>query len=285
MPVGRSSAACSGVSGKSRVRAGAGSSGIAAAIERRSWWRAAHSSHAATRARGALEVGARRVARGVRGDQLEVVVGVLAVGQVGHLGSLTAAAPDRFPWLRARVRGDARRGGPRPARRRRTRGGVRARAAGPVPALSLATDWAATDSSAADGRLGRRPRPCLERRVARRRGELAGRVGAGRRGRIGGPCARPRRRPGASGAALAAALGRRHSGLGGASSVTAVSGWRRGRATARGQAAAGCDEDADDAERGEPRADRGGEREPWARQRRRGGRGCPSGGALLPARA
>ena len=49
-PSGRSSAACSGVSRKSRVRAGAGIVGIAAAIERRSWWSAAQSPHAATSA-------------------------------------------------------------------------------------------------------------------------------------------------------------------------------------------------------------------------------------------
>ena len=84
MPVGRSSAACSGVSRKSRVRAGAGSSGMAAAIERRSWWSAAQSSHAATSAVARSSSGPVGVARGVRGDQLEVVVGVLAVGQVGH---------------------------------------------------------------------------------------------------------------------------------------------------------------------------------------------------------
>ena len=105
MPVGRSSAACSGVSRKSRVRAGAGSSGIAAAIERRSWWSAAQSAHAATSAVARSSSGPVGVARGVRGDQLEVVVGVLAVGQVGHARFPDGGGAGSVPALRARGRG------------------------------------------------------------------------------------------------------------------------------------------------------------------------------------
>ena len=57
MPDGRSEAACSGVSRKSRGRTGAGSSGMAAAIARRSWWRAAHSVQPATRAEACSSAG------------------------------------------------------------------------------------------------------------------------------------------------------------------------------------------------------------------------------------
>ena len=84
MPVGRSVAACSGVSVKSRVRAGAGSSGIAAAIERRSWWRAAHSSHAATWAVARSRSGPVASPAAYAAISSRSCVGVLAVGQVGH---------------------------------------------------------------------------------------------------------------------------------------------------------------------------------------------------------
>ena len=67
MPDGRSEAACSGVSRKSRGRTGAGSSGMAAAIARRSWWRAAHSVQPATRAVACSSAGpGRRPPRGRR---------------------------------------------------------------------------------------------------------------------------------------------------------------------------------------------------------------------------
>ena len=188
MPVGRSPAACSGVSRKSRVRAGAGSSGIAAAIERRSWWRAAQSSHVGDEGRGTLELGARRVARGVRGDQLEVVTGVLAVGQVGHVPSLTADVPDRFPraqGARARRRATSRAATSAvPANTSR----IASPSAGPVPGSSVAAAGRVDRVAPPRRRSAPAPRPGrrLERRVARRRGELGGGVGAGRCRRIGG---------------------------------------------------------------------------------------------------
>ena len=114
-------------------------------------------------------------------------------------------------------------------------------------------------------RFGRRPRPRLARHVARRRGELVRGVSAwGRRG-IG------RLRPGgvdllrggagrsARGGARGGARGRRRLDPGPLLRL------RGGSAAARGQPAGG-DEDADDAQRGEPGAERGREREPWARE-------------------
>ncbi len=101
MPDGRSEAACSGVSRKSRGRTGAGSSGMAAAIARRSWWRAAHSVHAGDEGRGLLERRTLGVACRVGGDELEVVRVVDVVGDVGHQSPSPRNRP-REPSSRSR---------------------------------------------------------------------------------------------------------------------------------------------------------------------------------------
>ena len=58
--------------------------GSAAAMARRSWWRAAHPAQVATRAVARSRPGRLGVARGIRGDELEVVGSWAAVGDVGH---------------------------------------------------------------------------------------------------------------------------------------------------------------------------------------------------------
>ena len=175
-------AACSGVSRKSRGRTGAGSSGSAVEIARRSRWSSAHSVHEATRSAACVERGPCGVARGVGGDQLRVVGDV--VGQVGHLTDHDGGRRAAVPAACSR-RGLSRRGGT--ARRRTTSATPtstsrpEARIHGVESLAGGASTCASTGAGATDGaRLAASP-PAL-RREARTRSSPRARAAARRPG-------------------------------------------------------------------------------------------------------
>ena len=101
-PDGRSAAACSGVSRKSRGRTGAGQGGQRRGDRAQVVVEGGALGARGDEAPGRLELGALGVARGVGGDEQRVVVGVV-VGEVRHVAALTASASARFRQPAART--------------------------------------------------------------------------------------------------------------------------------------------------------------------------------------